>query len=83
MKFGILKSKIEDTLMESYRTKTVKKEIKNFKKYVLENKNINKLFTFMMVLQKTKVFLKTLPILILMNVLPYTKIRLTKSTKKV
>jgi len=44
MKFGILKSKIEDTLMESYRTKTVKKEIKNFKKYVLENKNINKLF---------------------------------------
>ena len=31
MKFGILKSKIEDTLMESYKSKTFKKEIKNFK----------------------------------------------------
>lgn len=44
MKFGILKSKIEDTLMESYKTKTFKEEFKNFKKYVLENKNVSKLF---------------------------------------
>jgi len=44
MKFGILKSRIEDTLMESYRTKTFKEEFKNFKKYVLENKNVSKLF---------------------------------------
>lgn len=44
MKFGILKSKIEDTLMESYKSKTFKKEFKNFKQHVLENKNISKLF---------------------------------------
>ena len=44
MKFGILKSRIEDTLIESYKTKTFKEEFKNFKKYVLENKNVSKLF---------------------------------------
>ena len=44
MKFGILKSKIEETLLESYKTKTFKQEFKNFKKYVLENKNISKLY---------------------------------------
>lgn len=44
MKFGILKSRIEETLLESYKTKTFKEEFKNFKKYVLENKNVSKLF---------------------------------------
>ena len=44
MKFGILKSKIEKVLLESYTNDTFKDEIKNFKKYVLENKNISKLF---------------------------------------
>jgi hypothetical protein len=44
MKFGILKSKIEKVLLESYANDTFKDEIKNFKKYVLENKNISKLF---------------------------------------
>jgi hypothetical protein len=44
MKFGILKSKIENVLLESYAKDTFKNEIKNFKKLVLENKNISKLF---------------------------------------
>jgi hypothetical protein len=44
MKFGILKSKIENVLLESYTNDTFKDEIKNFKKLVLENKNISKLF---------------------------------------
>lgn len=44
MKFGILKSKIENVLLESYAKDTFKDEIKNFKKLVLENKNISKLF---------------------------------------
>lgn len=44
MKFGILKSKIENVLLESYANDTFKDEIKNFKKLVLENKNISKLF---------------------------------------
>jgi len=44
MKFGILKSKIENVLLESYSNDTFKDEIKNFKKLVLENKNISKLF---------------------------------------
>jgi hypothetical protein len=44
MNFGILKSKIENVLLESYKKGTFKTEIKNFKKYVLENKNISKLY---------------------------------------
>ena len=44
MKFGILKSKIETLLSESYAKKTIKKELVNFKTYVLDNKNISKLF---------------------------------------
>jgi hypothetical protein len=44
MKFGILKSKIEVLLSESYSKQTFKKELLNFKKNVLDNKNISKLF---------------------------------------
>ena len=44
MKFGILKSKIETLLSESYRKKTFKQELANFKKNVLDNKNISKLY---------------------------------------
>ena len=44
MKFGILKSKIETLLTKSYAKNTFKKELSFFKKYVLENKNISKLY---------------------------------------
>lgn len=44
MKFGILKSKIEKQLLESYSKGLFKSEMKYFKKLVLENKNIKKLF---------------------------------------
>jgi hypothetical protein len=44
MKFGILKSKIENVLVESYKNGTFKEELKNFDKLVLKNKNISKLF---------------------------------------
>lgn len=44
MKFGILKSKIEKMLLESYKTNTFKNEMKNFNQLVLKNKNISKLF---------------------------------------
>jgi hypothetical protein len=44
MKFGILKSKIEKMLLESYKTNTFKNEIKNFNELVLKNKNMSKLF---------------------------------------
>lgn len=43
-KFGIIKSKIEKLMLESYSNNTFKDELKNFKKYVLEDKNISKLF---------------------------------------
>ena len=43
-KFGLLKSKIEKLMLESYSDKTFKEELKNFKKYILEDKNISKLF---------------------------------------
>ena len=44
IKFGILKSKVENVLLESYKNDTFKTEIQNFKKLVLENNNINKIF---------------------------------------
>lgn len=44
MKFGILKSKIEKVLLESYSNDTFKNELKNFKTNVLEKKNIAKVF---------------------------------------
>jgi hypothetical protein len=43
MKFGLLKSKIENVLIESYKKNTFKEEMKIFKKLVIENKNISKL----------------------------------------
>lgn len=44
MKFGILKSKIENVLLESYKNNTFKDELKTFKKLVIENKNVAKIF---------------------------------------
>ena len=45
MKFGILKSKIDYVLSESFKNDIhFKEEMKLFKKYILENKNISKLF---------------------------------------
>jgi hypothetical protein len=44
MKFGQLKSKIEQHLLESYSKGEFKTEMKYFKKLVLENKNIKKLY---------------------------------------
>jgi hypothetical protein len=44
MKFGLLKSKIEKYLLESYGRNLFKDELKIFKKLVLENKNLKKLF---------------------------------------
>lgn len=44
MKFGLLKSKIEKNLIESYNKKHFKDEMKVFKTLVLENKNLKKLF---------------------------------------
>jgi len=43
-KFGNIKSKIEEKLLESYSKNTFKIEMKNFKSMVLGNKNISKLF---------------------------------------
>ena len=44
MKFGILKSKIEEKLLESYIKQNFKNEIKHFKKLVLEDKTISSIF---------------------------------------
>lgn len=44
MKFGLLKTKIEHILNESYTQDSFKNEIKKFTRYVLGNKNIAKLF---------------------------------------
>jgi hypothetical protein len=44
VKFGLLKSKIEKLMLESYSKNSFKEEMKNFKKLVLENKNVSKLF---------------------------------------
>lgn len=44
MKFGILKSKIETKLVESYSKNTFRSEMQNFKKFVLSNKELSKLY---------------------------------------
>lgn len=44
MKFGILKSKIENVLIESYKKNTFKKEMFIFEELILKNKNVSKLF---------------------------------------
>jgi len=43
-KFGLLKSKIEKVMLESYTKGTFKEELRNFKKLVIEDKNVSKLF---------------------------------------
>lgn len=44
MKIGVLKSKVEKKLLSSYNKGTFKTEIKNFKKNILENNELSKLF---------------------------------------
>ena len=44
MKFGILKSKIEKTLVESYKKNSFKKDMFVFEELILKNRNISKLF---------------------------------------
>ena len=48
MKFGILKSKIEKVLLESYSNNTFKNELKNFKTNVLDKKTLLRFFIYMM-----------------------------------
>ena len=44
MKVGILKSKIEKKLVDSYKTNELNENLRVFKKLVLENKKISNLF---------------------------------------
>jgi hypothetical protein len=44
MKFGKLKSKIENKLVESYKNDTIKSDMSKFNSLVLKNKNVSKLF---------------------------------------
>jgi hypothetical protein len=44
MKFGKLKSKIENKLVESYKNDTIKTDMSKFNSLVLKNKNVSKLF---------------------------------------
>lgn len=44
MEFGLLKSKIETKLTESYNDKSFDSEIKKFKKYILEDKDMSKAY---------------------------------------
>jgi hypothetical protein len=44
MTFGTLKSKIDKKLLESYSNNTLSKELKNFKKLVLEDSNLSKVY---------------------------------------
>jgi hypothetical protein len=44
MKFGLLKSQIENILIESYKNESIKDNMFIFKELVLKNKNISKMF---------------------------------------
>lgn len=59
MEFGLLKSKIEKKLVESYSNKTFEKEIKTFKKLVLKNPDVSKAYHIYEELSKDKGFDKT------------------------
>ncbi len=54
MKFGQLMSKIEELLINSYVNETVKLELNNFNKLVLENKNVSTMFFIYTELSKNK-----------------------------
>jgi hypothetical protein len=44
MKFGLLKSQVENKLLEGYKTNNLKNELKTFNELVLENKKLSSLF---------------------------------------
>jgi hypothetical protein len=54
MEFGLLKSKIESKLIESYNNKNFDSELKTFKKLVLENTETKKLYYLYDVLSSNK-----------------------------
>jgi hypothetical protein len=54
MEFGFLKSKIELKLVEAYNNKTLENELKTFKKLVLENTDVKKLYYLYDVLSSNK-----------------------------
>jgi hypothetical protein len=56
MEFGLLKSKIEKKLIESYSNKTFNSEIKNFNTYVLNNKDVSKIYYIYNKLSESKDF---------------------------
>jgi hypothetical protein len=60
MKFGQLLSKIEGLMVNSYVNETTKFEVRNFKKLVLENKNVSVMFYIYTELSKKKGYDKTL-----------------------
>lgn len=59
MKFGLLKSKIEKHLLESFKKNTFKEELQIFKKIVLEDVKVSKLYNLYDELSKNKGFDKT------------------------
>lgn len=54
MEFGLLKSKIESKLIESYNNKNFDSELKTFKKLVLENTETKKLYYLYDILSSNK-----------------------------
>ena len=60
MKFGQLLSKIEGLMVNSYVNETTKFEVRNFKKLVLENKNVSIMYYIYTELSKKKGYDKTL-----------------------
>lgn len=54
MKFGLLKSKIEKCLVESYANDTIKRDVFVFNELIVKNKNINKLYYLYDELSKNK-----------------------------
>lgn len=59
MEFGLLKSKIETKLVESYKKDSFNTEIKLFKRLVLENKEVSKMFYLYDELSKEKGYEKS------------------------
>jgi hypothetical protein len=56
MEFGLLKTKIEVKLNEAYSKNEFKKEMKNFKRFVMENNELNRMYYIYDELSKEKGF---------------------------
>jgi mRNA deadenylase 3'-5' endonuclease subunit Ccr4 len=83
MKFGILKTKIENKLVESFKNNTLKEDLNYFRKNILSDKDFCKMMSVYDNLSENKnVDKETATFIVDDLVSEFKKIKLKESTKK-